>query len=214
MRRALKLSAVVLLAACVTLVIVVAQSSVGTLRGTVKDTSGAVMPGVRISIENRSTLTNEKGEFVVVGLKPGHYEVIAELAGFTTTRIVVEITANHIARLALTMRVGGVEETVTITGQTPSVDVQTVHAGRGRAFGTPADIGVSAGVAGGVRHFNTEAYDRINDNQWNATERKPLSTFSIDVDTASYSNVRRFLNQGQPPPKDAVRIEELINYFS
>src|SRR5262249_41479972 len=45
-------------------------------------------------------------------------------------------------------------------------------------------------------------------------ERKPLSTFSIDVDTASYSNVRRFLNQGQRPPKDAVRIEELINYFS
>ena len=41
----------------------------------------------------------------------------------------------------------------------------------------------------------------------------PLSTFSIDVDTASYSNVRRFLNQGTLPPADAVRIEELINYF-
>jgi Ca-activated chloride channel family protein len=42
--------------------------------------------------------------------------------------------------------------------------------------------------------------------------RKPLSTFSIDVDTASYANVRRFLKQGQLPPKDAVRIEELIDY--
>ena len=41
----------------------------------------------------------------------------------------------------------------------------------------------------------------------------PLSTFSIDVDTASYSNVRRFLNQNTLPPKDAVRIEELVNYF-
>ena len=64
------------------------------------------------------------------------------------------------------------------------------------------------------RQFNTEAYDRITDNVWQEVERKPLSTFSTDVDTASYSNVRRFLNEGQAPPKDAVRIEELINYFS
>src|SRR4029450_5725226 len=61
--------------------------------------------------------------------------------------------------------------------------------------------------------FNTEAYDRIKDNEWIEVARRPLSTFSADVDTASYSNVRRFLNDGQVPPKDAVRIEELINYF-
>ena len=46
-----------------------------------------------------------------------------------------------------------------------------------------------------------------------AAAQDPLSTFSIDVDTASYANVRRFLTQGQLPPKDAVRIEELVNYF-
>ncbi len=62
--------------------------------------------------------------------------------------------------------------------------------------------------------FNTEAYDRISDNQWHNAASSPLSTFSADVDTASYANVRRFLNLGQAPPKDAVRIEELINYFS
>jgi Ca-activated chloride channel homolog len=61
--------------------------------------------------------------------------------------------------------------------------------------------------------FNTEAYDRIYENSFLAARQNPLSTFSIDVDTASYSNVRRFLNQGQLPPKDAVRIEELVNYF-
>jgi len=217
MRRALKLSAVVLLSALVTFVIVAAQSSVGTIRGTVKDTSGAVMPGVHISVSDRTAITNEKGEFIVVGLKPGYYEVIAQLAGFTTTRVVVEITADHIATLLMTMRIGGVEETVTVTGQTPAVDVQVVRAGRSQTFAA-VEGGVAGSVAGqaigGGRHFNTEAYDRINDNQWNATARKPLSTFSIDVDTASYSNVRRFLNQGQPPPKDAVRIEELVNYFS
>ena len=61
--------------------------------------------------------------------------------------------------------------------------------------------------------FNTESYDRIYDNPFLLVRQNPLSTFSIDVDTASYANVRRFLNQGQLPPKDAVRIEELVNYF-
>ena len=61
--------------------------------------------------------------------------------------------------------------------------------------------------------MNTEAYARIYDNAFLAVTRNPLSTFSIDVDTAAYANVRRFLNAGQLPPPDAVRIEELINYF-
>jgi Ca-activated chloride channel family protein len=64
-----------------------------------------------------------------------------------------------------------------------------------------------------VEH-NTEAYDHIVENAFLAADRNPLSTFSIDVDTASYSNVRRFLlSEGRLPPPDAVRIEELINYF-
>ena len=61
--------------------------------------------------------------------------------------------------------------------------------------------------------FNTENYNRIDDNPFHRVDNDPLSTFSIDVDTAAYSNMRRFITQGQLPPKDAVRIEELINYF-
>mgnify|MGYP002784289746 CR=1 FL=1 len=61
---------------------------------------------------------------------------------------------------------------------------------------------------------NTEGYNPIDENPFQRPITNPLSTFSIDVDTASYSNVRRFIKQGQQPPKDAVRIEELINYFS
>lgn len=60
---------------------------------------------------------------------------------------------------------------------------------------------------------NTEDYDPIDDNTFQNARLNPLSTFSIDVDTASYSNVRRFLGMGQTSPKDAVRTEELINYF-
>jgi Ca-activated chloride channel family protein len=60
---------------------------------------------------------------------------------------------------------------------------------------------------------NTEEYSLIRENIFHQPEHQPLSTFSIDVDGAAYSNVRRFINNGQMPPKDAVRIEEMINYF-
>jgi Ca-activated chloride channel family protein len=65
-----------------------------------------------------------------------------------------------------------------------------------------------------VGGYNTEAYDHIRDNPFQDAVQNPLSTFSIDVDTASYANMRRFLNNGQLPPMDSVRIEELVNYFS
>ncbi|HEY4055733.1 MAG TPA: von Willebrand factor type A domain-containing protein, partial [Kofleriaceae bacterium] len=64
------------------------------------------------------------------------------------------------------------------------------------------------------RPKNTEAYDKIDDNPFHTVAANPLSTFSVDVDTASYANVRRFLDQGSLPPKDSVRIEEMINYFA
>ena len=61
--------------------------------------------------------------------------------------------------------------------------------------------------------FNTEDYAQIRDNDFAAVAVKPLSTFALDVDTASYANLRRFLEHGERPPRDAVRIEEMVNYF-
>lgn len=62
--------------------------------------------------------------------------------------------------------------------------------------------------------WNTENYDLIQENPFLEATKNPLSTFSIDVDTAAYSNLRRFIfQQHQLPPKDAIRIEELVNYF-
>jgi Ca-activated chloride channel homolog len=58
-----------------------------------------------------------------------------------------------------------------------------------------------------------ENYQQITDNPFFKANLNPLSTFSIDVDTASYSNLRRFINEGQTPPQDAIRIEEMVNYF-
>src|SRR5690348_4858753 len=56
---------------------------------------------------------------------------------------------------------------------------------------------------------STETYDDVADNPFRAVAQQPLSTFSVDVDTASYANIRRFLSAGQRPPRAAVRIEEL-----
>ncbi len=64
------------------------------------------------------------------------------------------------------------------------------------------------------KYFNTESYDKISENAFVLSTTNPLSTFSVDVDRAAYANVRRFLNRSNLPPKDAVRIEEMINYFN
>jgi Ca-activated chloride channel family protein len=61
--------------------------------------------------------------------------------------------------------------------------------------------------------YNTEQYDHIQENEFKSAKQEPLSTFSIDVDKASYANVRRFITDNQLPPAGAVRIEELVNYF-
>ena len=65
-----------------------------------------------------------------------------------------------------------------------------------------------------VNYSNTEQYESKDENSWKSSKSDPLSTFSIDVDTASYSNFRRFITNHQLPPQDAVRIEEMVNYFT
>jgi Ca-activated chloride channel family protein len=108
--------------------------------------------------------------------------------------------------------------------------------GLGRGTGTGVGPGMSGGTGGGLHGvppppvaapvapapywpgrkggpFDTEAYDFVHENTFRRVSTDPLSTFSIDVDTASYANVRRFLKQRTLPPAGAVRIEELVNYF-
>ena len=68
-------------------------------------------------------------------------------------------------------------------------------------------------LAAEPRRYRNESYQSLADNVFQTPRREPLSTFSIDVDKAAYANTRRFLNEGMLPPPDAVRIEELINYF-
>lgn len=77
-----------------------------------------------------------------------------------------------------------------------------------------ADTVYEVAVPEPVSPANTESYAPVKENSFQQVNEKPLSTFSIDVDNASYTNVRRFIKDGQLPPADAVRVEEFINYFT
>jgi Ca-activated chloride channel family protein len=101
-----------------------------------------------------------------------------------------------------------------------------VGSGTGGGVGSGQGSGVGGGVAGGGQGLlvpgtgtpalprgTAESYETIAENPFRRVTTDPVSTFSIDTDTASYANVRRFLNEGRLPPADAVRIEELVNYF-
>jgi Ca-activated chloride channel family protein len=189
-----------------------AQVEFGAINGVVTDSSGAVLPGVTIALtgpEKRTVLTGSRGEFSIVRLRPGEYDVLITLAGFSTVRTRVVLAAGRTEKLTIQMRVGALEETVAVTGATPRVIAQPAAA----QFRTVVGGVVGAPLAGAREGFNTESYDHIEENRFRRVETDPLSTFSIDVDTASYANVRRFITDGMLPPAGAIRIEELVNYF-
>ncbi|MCF7816965.1 MAG: von Willebrand factor type A domain-containing protein [Kiritimatiellales bacterium] len=94
----------------------------------------------------------------------------------------------------------------------PNVAGETVLGSTSLSFSMPEVIFFGS-KSKAPAEFNTEQYSRIVDNAFKLALDNPLSTFSIDVDRAAYANVRRFLNDNQLPPPDAVRIEEMVNYF-
>lgn len=118
-------------------------SSSASITGTVRDTSGAVLPGVTVEASSpaliekvRSTVTDDRGDFRIVELRTGAYTVSFTLPGFSTfRRDGLELPPNFTATLNVELRVGALEETVTVSGQTPLVDVTSVSEQRslGRA---------------------------------------------------------------------------------
>src|ERR1700730_16391196 len=110
---------------------VYAQASIG---GVVKDASGAVLPGVTVEASSpaliekvRSVATDGTGQYKVVDLRPGTYSVTFTLAGFNTSkREGIELAGSFTATVNVELRVGAVAETVTVTGEAPVVDIQSV----------------------------------------------------------------------------------------
>ena len=207
-----------------------AQADRGILVGTIKNVSGAGVPGVRVEAQGpvtASAVTDARGTFRIGNLVPGDYVVTATLAGFATTTARARIAPRNETRIALELRAGPLNEAV-VTGQATSMDAETsarqvTGTGQFRTAGSPRPLEALAAAAAPPflsdpverrrRGRNTESYDHIDENGFKHVSADPLSTFSVDVDTASYANVRRFLREGRLPEPGAVRVEELINYF-
>ncbi len=204
-----------------------------SLKGIVLDTHGSAVSGVEVVAKNTATnviywtKTDKKGIYVFRSLPVGVYDVWVNMAGFQSVkRNGVHVRSTKSTVVNFTLHFEG-----NIISPSRPVEAELSE----EKLSKPVLGGVVGGVLGGVRKaeapysrgskdtfyiqryrpdFNTEEYDRIYENQFLLSLDNPLSTFSIDVDTASYSNVRRFINTHQLPYKDAVRIEEMINYFS
>src|SRR5687768_11171709 len=113
-----------------------AQQGTSEVRGRVLDSQGAVLPGVSVTIRNqdtgmfRETVSNADGTYFVSGIVPGPYEISAELQGFKKfNRRDVRLEIGRTITLDLQMEVGGLEELVTVTGESPLVDVTSKEVG-------------------------------------------------------------------------------------
>lgn len=212
----------------------------GSIKGKVTDEMGIGIPGVTVQI--KGTMMGAAGSFdgsyVILNVPAGTYILIASSIGYSRMTIdSVVVVADSTTEIDFQLASESIiTADIVVSAQRHEIDKSTIsskvnmspyHArgGRGGEVAFMVDGVDIRNCLGGppsaerihypyyVEH-NTEAYDRIYENEFLEALSNPLSTFSIDVDAASYSNTRRFLNDGYLPPPDAVRIEEFINYFS
>jgi len=132
MKVALSIALICALFLCATSAESVAQTYQGGVRGVVRDTGGAVIPGAELTLVNpatglrRHTVTNERGDYVFSQLPPGTYTLTVVLSGFTTkelTEIIVGVQTFHV--IDVSMEVGGIAEAITVTGESPVIETAT-----------------------------------------------------------------------------------------
>lgn len=185
------------------------------IRGVVTDDSGAPLAGVMVKVKGtgNSVVTNNKGEYLITPGREagvlifsitGMQTVEEPVAGRTVINVVMK-PALHIDKEKKDSAVA-YDEVFVVCEEAPAVYSSGYKAEAGKRYTQYYAAPVTADI-------NTEAYAGVKENGYKDPLKDPLSTFSIDVDNASYSNVRRFINLGQKVPEDAVRIEEMINYF-
>ena len=207
---------------------------------TVDRSTGRALVGVVLTLSPGSSRTKSghKGRFAFTAVKPGKYTLTATKAGFKPASARVAVagggTATVVMRLIRVLsKVADSQPSQVYEVQveekeaSPAPPAARMHRKRvrtqsySRAMGT-GGIGMRSAVMArrparmaeqAAQPRDREGYDPIAENAFRGVKAAPLSTFSIDVDTAAYANTRRFINGHRLPPKDAVRIEELINYF-
>ena len=193
---------------------------VKTISGRVTDSSGSPVTGAIIMVKGQSTATStDSTGYFSLTIPDDTKIIVISAVGFDTKEIKIT-SSNDPLKIILNDTIKELQEVV-VMGYSSKI----VRSLQGSASGVIIRGSRSTKANRKNKHlpytsnhlpqpdFNTEDYDNIVENRFLKTSVNPLSTFSIDVDGASYSNVRRFLQNGQLPPAGAVRVEELINYF-
>jgi len=184
------------------------------LNGVITDAStNELLVGVSVQLEGTTvgTISDGSGKYRIE-CNP-NATLVFSFVGYVTEK--VPVNSRAVIDVKLTPDIKRLDEVVVIGYGTQkkscvSGSVSSVSSVQIRGCNS-----VVQGKAAGLNVVNTgdESYAKVQENGFKSVGKNPLSTFSIDVDKASYSNVRRFLNDGQKPPADAVRVEEMINYF-
>ena len=186
-----------------------------TITGKITDEKGMPLQGAYITLKGttKSTVSDANG-FYSIQVPDEKATLVFSNLGFEVQEIIVK--GKTVIHVQLKASIKSLDEVVvvgygtqkkmsmtgsvaTLSGMIPGLSVNN----QGNISGPPQD-----------EDYNREGYDNIKENEFQKVTDHPLSTFSIDVDAASYSNVRRLINEGKLPTPGAVRIEEMINYFS
>ena len=199
-----------LLLLCVSTVVLNAQSAI---TGKITDEKGVPLQGASITIKGTKTSTvSDLNGFYSIQVPNEKATLVFAYVGFEVQEI--KVKGKTVINVTLKASLKSLDEVVVIgygrqkkmsmTGSVAMASTAGLHViSQGYLSGPSKDEG-----------FNREGYDNIKENEFQKVTDHPLSTFSIDVDAASYSNVRRLINEGRLPTPGAVRIEEMINYFS
>ena len=185
-------------------------NSVRVITGVVTSSDdGLPLPGVNVNAHGSSqgTTTDVAGAYELE-ISASPTTLVFSSIGFVNQEILVE--QQKTIDVVMQPDIQSLSEIVTV-GNSHRTRTKGHHIMREHAL----SVSPSAPYADKPAPFyNTENYATIHESDFLEVRRAALSTFSMDVDAASYSNIRRFINQGQLPPKDAVRIEEMVNYFT
>lgn len=194
--------------------IVSLQAFVGekvTFSGKVVDQSNHALAGVMVRVPGtgRQTTTDHNGDFSLPAVAGEALALQFSLNGFVTKEVWV-VSGKPVTVQLVANRVQSKKEEK-VNYEMPGMPTQDMTARVNMEWlGSRSKQGYHLANDDG---YNREGYDHIQENGFRSVKQEPLSTFSIDVDGASYSNVRRFINNNTLPPAGAVRVEEMINYF-
>jgi Ca-activated chloride channel family protein len=178
---------------------------------------GSPLPGVNVLLKGTitTTVTDGQGKYSILVPELGG-TLVFSFVGLQTEE--VKTGKRRVIDVQMTIEAKQLSEVV-VTDKIVLRGVATTGSNkRSRKAAEDAKSAMGVGSLGQPDYeqppqFNTEEDSTINENIFHDAIKNPLSTFSIDVDAASYSNMRRFIQNGQRPPVDAVRIEEMVNYF-